>query len=317
MAENKRILIFSHRSDIDGMGPIVLSKLAFDEVIYYLCEKSDIAEHITTSGKTGELYEADYVFVTDIAITEKELNLLNDERIQGKVRVFDHHKASLEIDTTKYPFVTARFEDEKGKCSGTSLFYEYLLSKQYLNKTAVVEDFVELIRRYDTWEWKQYQDETPRDLTLLFECLGPDKFIETFTHKLTGDSQNFLIKFSDEEMALINYKKKDIAHKVEQYAKQIIQLEIADTKVGVVFSAYEYRNEIADYLKQIDYDIDIVMLASIDKGTYSLRPIKDGADIEPVAKHIGDGAQAVTASGPITKETFGKMARVLTRIPFE
>mgnify|MGYP006990151888 FL=1 len=33
-----KILLFTHKSDIDGMGNVVLAKLAFEEVDYVLCE---------------------------------------------------------------------------------------------------------------------------------------------------------------------------------------------------------------------------------------------------------------------------------------
>ena len=32
-----KVLIFSHKNDIDGMGNVILAKLAFQEVDYKLC----------------------------------------------------------------------------------------------------------------------------------------------------------------------------------------------------------------------------------------------------------------------------------------
>lgn len=33
-----KVLLFTHKSDIDGMGNVVLAKLSFSEVDYVLCE---------------------------------------------------------------------------------------------------------------------------------------------------------------------------------------------------------------------------------------------------------------------------------------
>ena len=179
MSKERNVIVFSHKSDIDGMAPVILSKLVFNRVNYHLCEKTDLLQYITSSIETDEIFEADYVFVTDISITEKELNLLSDERLKDKVYVFDHHKASLDIDLKNYPFMTARFEDDNGICSGTSLFYEFLIKNGYIKPSFKIESFVELVRRYDTWEWKKYKDKKPRDLTILFECIGHEKFIDS------------------------------------------------------------------------------------------------------------------------------------------
>lgn len=312
LGKEKNILIFSHRSDIDGMGPVILSKIAFDKVTYYLCEKTDLADYIQKSIKTNEIYNADYIFVTDLAISEKELTLLSDERLSDKVYVFDHHQASLDIDTNRYPFVIANYENETGKCSGTSLFYEFLIKRKYLNPSMKIKEFVELVRRYDTWEWKKYNDNMARDLTLLFECIGQENFISSMTTSLMSNPEQSF-DFSKEEKTLIDSKKQQITSKVKEYAAHIIIKKILDYNIGVVFIEYEYRNELADYLKQMNFDIDIAMLVAIDKGfTRSLRVIKPESDIRSIAEYINDNNYAISASVPVTEEQKNQINELLS-----
>ena len=59
-----KILIFTHRSDIDGMGGVVLSKLAFDEVDYVLCESLNLQDRMREYFDSGAIYKYDRVFVT-------------------------------------------------------------------------------------------------------------------------------------------------------------------------------------------------------------------------------------------------------------
>ena len=40
-------------------------------------------------------------------------------------------------------------------CCGTSLFYKYLITNNYLKRIITLDKMVELTRKYDTWEWKK------------------------------------------------------------------------------------------------------------------------------------------------------------------
>ncbi len=56
------------------------------------------------------------------------------------------------------------------------------------------------------------------------------------------------------------------------------------------------------------------MLVAMDKGpfTRSLRPIKDGADIRPIAEYLNANEQAVTASIPVTNEQKLELSEILS-----
>ena len=159
-----KVLLFTHKSDIDGMGNAVLAKLAFGEVNYVLCETFDLQNEISKCYNDGSIYNYDSIFVTDLWLEEPTLSkIANDEKLKDKFFVFDHHKSALEGNFNKYSFTTIRISDDKGLCSGTSLFYEYLISKGLIDSNNQrISDFSELTRKYDTWEWKtRYNDEMP------------------------------------------------------------------------------------------------------------------------------------------------------------
>ena len=156
-----KVLIFTHRSDIDGMGGVVLAKLAFDEVDYVLCESLNLQDRMWGYFDSGAIYKYDRVFVTDMWLEEPMLSrLADDARLNNKFLLFDHHESALERGFNKYSFTTIRISDKKGLCSGTSLFYEYLIKNGLIDARAqTISEFVELTRRHDTWEWKtKYHD---------------------------------------------------------------------------------------------------------------------------------------------------------------
>ena len=61
-----KVLIFTHKNDIDGMGNAVLSKLAFDNVDYVLCETFDLIDKVNEYINTNKIYDYDKIFITDL-----------------------------------------------------------------------------------------------------------------------------------------------------------------------------------------------------------------------------------------------------------
>ena len=107
------------------MGNVVLAKLAFEYADYVLCETFNLQNEIPKFYMDGSIYNYDIIFVTDLCLEEPMLTkIANDKQLSNKFFVFDHHKSALEGKFNKYTFITIRISDEKGLCSGTSLFYE-------------------------------------------------------------------------------------------------------------------------------------------------------------------------------------------------
>jgi len=247
-----KILLFTHKSDIDGMGTAVLSKLAFDEVDYLLCETFNLQNEIAKYYDNGSIYNYDKIFVTDLWLEEPTLSkVAKDEQLNDKFFVFDHHKSALEGNFNKYPFTTIRISNEQGLCSGTSLFYEYLVTNSFIDSTIrKIKDFSELTRKYDTWEWKtKYNDEMPHELTLLFDSVGCDGYIKLMFEKLRNLA-NRDFQFNELERMLIDNKINQVQEKLSNYARKVYYREILGLKAGIVFIDYEYRNDLAEYFRQ-------------------------------------------------------------------
>lgn len=309
-----KVLLFTHKSDIDGMGNVVLAKLAFDNVNYVLSETFNLQNEISKFYEDGSIYNYDMIFVTDLWLEEPTLTkVANDKKLQGKFFVFDHHESALLGDFNKYPFTTIRVSDKKGLCSGTSLFYEYLIEQGFLPKEEnAIKEFSELTRKYDTWEWKtKYNDETPHELTLLFESVGCDGYIKLMVEKLQKKYPYF--KFNELEKMLIENKKQQVLEKLKNYAAKVTYREIMGYKAGIVFIDYEYRNDLAEYFRTQNFDMDFVMLIALDYGTISYRSIKDNVNVRIIAEAMGGKGHDKAAGSPIREEQKEEIIRVLTR----
>ena len=81
------VFLFSHIADIDGITPIILSKLAFKKITYKLLDNPIDSEFLTVVNNT-DFSNYDYIFMTDLCISEDTLSKL-DSNFVKKFKIFD------------------------------------------------------------------------------------------------------------------------------------------------------------------------------------------------------------------------------------
>ena len=306
-----KTLIFTHKNDIDGMGNAILAKLAFEETKYVLCGTFDLIKNVNDYIDSKEIYNYDKIFITDLCLDLKTLNKIEKDKIlKSKIQLIDHHKTYDTDDYKKFPFVKICLETNKGLSCATSLFYEYLLENNYLKENKIINEFVELTRQHDTWEWKNiYNNEKSRELAILFDCLGTNGYINYMYNKLTTKKD---FEFDSVEKMLIENKKEEIKEALNEYEKHIFNKEILGYKTSIIFINYEHRNEIADYLKEKGYDTEVIMMISLDRGVVSYRRTNKNVIVREVAEYFGGKGHDAAATNPITKEQQEKILDILT-----
>lgn len=298
-----KILLFTHKSDIDGIGNIILAKLAFDNIDYVLCDANSLKKMINEYLVNEKIYQYDQIFITDLWLEDEILTKLDkDNKLKGKVQAFDHHRETL---THNYNFVTLKVCNENGLCCATQLFYDYLQSKKILSNQNNIKEFVELTRRYDTWEWKtKYDDQKANELNTLFKVLGIEAYIKSLVFKLK-DNDNFV--FSDIEKQLIRQKILQNAMQVKNSAERIIYRKVMGLKAGIAFINDEIKNDLAEYLREQKYDIDFLMSIIMETESISFRNIKDGIKVREIAEHFGGNGHDYAAGAKLTKIKIQKL----------
>ena len=304
------VLLFSHRNDIDGMGNVILAKLAFEKVDYILCETFELDDKVLHAIDTKKMNEYDQIFITDLCLKETSLKRIHNEGLSDKFQIIDHHKTYDDEKYTKYPFVKVQLKNDKGICCATSLFYEYLSQHHFLKPSDIVDEFVELTRQHDTWEWKNiYHNEKARNLAILFDALGIEGYL-TFIYDKCKNQKVF--NFNEIETLLIENKKIEIKDAITGYLNHIYYRDILGYKAGILFIHYQYRNEIAEYLREHQYPIDFVMLISLDRGVVSYRRTKDHVSVRTVAEYFKGKGHDAAATNPITSKQKEMMIDILT-----
>lgn len=309
MENKKKVIIFSHENDIDGLGSIVLGKIAFYDIDYVLASNVNVLEEkFRDYLERGELFKYDMIFVTDLALYNPSLDIVSkDPKLSKRVLVFDHHKSAINEGCDKYNFTTIIENDENGKkrC-GTDLFYEYLCSAGFISRTVALDEFVELTRLEDTWEWKTTSNQglKAHDLAILFNGIGIENYIKTMFIKLSV-SKN-LFELDQSEKALIEEKKAEYLATLQRiWSEAEFFVDEYKNKFAGVFADYEYRNELGEYVREVKQDLQYLIVIALEKGAYgqkSYRAIQKGFDVGKIAEAHGGNGHPAAASVNITKE---------------
>ena len=311
-----KVLLFTHKNDIDGMGNAVLAKLAFEEIEYVLCGTFNLTENVLKYYEDGSIYNYDKIFVTDLCLEDPVLTrIAQDEKLKGKILNFDHHRTFTAEKYTKHSFITVKVSDEDGLCCGTSLFYKYLKEQGLIEENNLaIKEFVELTRQHDTWEWKNiYNNEKARELATLFDVIGCEGYINMMTKKLSN-KENKTFEFDSLERTLIENRLIQIDEKMKIYSDKVIYKEILGLKAGIIFITYEYRNELAQYFKDKNFDMDFAMMIAPDPGVVCYRSVKNGVNVRIVAEAFGGKGHDKAASNPITEDMQTELIKILTKI---
>lgn len=305
-----KVLLFTHEQDIDGMGNVILGSQAFSDFEYVTVKTFEVNQKVGIRIEDGTIYDYDFVFVTDVCIKEPLLKQISeDERLRNKILVLDHHKSEIDEGNDKYDFVNIIVEDDKGKTSGTSLFYEYLTNNEYLQKNETLDELVELTRQYDTWEWKNiYNNYKARKLHILFEVLGYQEYIKIVSRMVKEGNG---VTFNDKEIKVIDDFDKKFKEDIDTIIEgmKLYNLDVNGEKfrIGYVKCPYKYRNDINEIvMKDNVYNVDLVGMIMTDMDTVSYRLVHD-VDASKVAVYFGGKGHKAASSNPQNNEKFANV----------
>lgn len=306
-----KVLLFTHAQDIDGMGSVIVGKEAFSDLTYVPCKTFEIDSNFQKYVDDLSIYNYDLIFVTDLCLHEPLLTTINEDNVlKNKVLVLDHHKT--EIKNAKYDFVNVILECSKGPSSGTQLFYDYLVTNKYLEPRPVLDELVEWTRQYDTWDWEKLNNYSARNLHLLFEQIGYDRYIEIISEIVKNKDSIIL---GEEELKIV----KDYEDKFKRDSEEILNNMIVypvtidgkEYRVGYVFTEYKYRNDFSSILKENNpNDIDIIGMFFPNMDVVSYRGAKD-VDVSVVPTYFGGKGHKGAGTNPINNELFQTVLEVV------
>ena len=277
------IKLFTH-TDLDGVSCEILGKIAFGEDIDVVrCNYGDIDVKVEEFINGAEEY--DKLFITDISVNKEIADKLLS--ISDKVILLDHHKTALWLN--EYPYALVQVEDESiGKMCGAYLFYEYLKKNhKEFDDTPALKLFIDYVRMYDTWEWKEkYDNIIPKRLNDLMYIDGPNEFIDKMVYRLG----NNLFIFDDTDLMKLQIEQTYINSYITQKNETLMVNDdlFPEYTVGITF-ADKYISELGNKLCELHPELDFVVLINMSTLTVSYRTVKDDLDLSDIAKGFGGG----------------------------
>ena len=307
-----KIKLFTHGADLDGIGCAILAYLAFGE------ENVDVeyCGYKNVDGKIREFYlcdnpeDYDEIYITDISVDEEVAAEIDGLVAVGqKWRSFDHHATALWLNKYEWCVVKITTDQEWMKTSGTELFWDYLNTNSLFEKFDFITEnkimtFVEMVRDYDTWRWKDLEEDyslTCKKLNDLFYIFGREEFVRWVINQITVDFTNVFSNgyFDETEQALLDQKQKDIDIYVAEKEKQ---LRVATDQFGKTFGwvfAERYFSELGNRLCELHPEIEYVAMIDISKGVVSFRSVKADIDLGGEIAHSFGGGGHKKAAGAI------------------
>ncbi|TPG68624.1 hypothetical protein EEL31_08895 [Brevibacillus laterosporus] len=311
-----KVKLFTH-TDLDGVGCAIVAKYAFQDVDVEYCNYDEINIKIEKFTATEQYRHYDKVFITDISVNEKVANLIDfsisrDLRAKDKYKLIDHHVTAKwlnkfdwaevnDLEISIYP------PEEYMKSSGTSLFYHYIWENYEINISDLLR-FVELVRRFDTWEWNtKFKDKHAKQLNDLLTIIGRDKFIERF--ELVQ-----IVDFSRSEKMLLDIEEKRIKEYIEQKEKELIVKNDSNGVAGIVF-AERYHSELGNELAKNHPEVDFIVMVNMGDKKISYRGIKDDFHLGDIAKRkYGGGGHAKAAGCQLNEKIISDVLEEILQI---
>lgn len=303
------IKLFTH-TDLDGISCEILARMVFPGISVSTCGYNQINQWITEMLENKEDEKYDYIFITDISVTEEVAQKL--DAIKHKVRLFDHHDTAsylAKYEWAKVPPLAATKLD-----SGTSMFYRYLKEAHNLYETVATFTYVQMVTSYDTWQWATQVDKSPKDLNDLFAILERNEFvIRTITNL-----KKQRLGFSPEEKFLLSVEKRKIENYIKKKEKELQEYTLAIYETGKKYNvgivmAEQYISELGNQLSVRNKKYDFIMIIN-GLSSVSLRTDNENIDLGgEVAHYFGGGGHAKAAGFPISSTKQEEILKICTK----
>ncbi|WP_332633394.1 DHH family phosphoesterase [Halalkalibacter flavus] len=290
--------LYTH-NDLDGVGCGILARLAFGsnvDVRYNSVQGLDFQiERFLEKDRLD-----DVLLITDLSVhSDNEKKLDEFVKKGGSVTLLDHHKTALHFNEYSWGSVTVEYEDGR-LAAATSLFYEFLVEQGFLKHSSSLDEFVELVRLWDTWEWEKNNVLKAKRLNDLFFMISIDEFEERMVNRLQ-ESETF--SFDEFEEKILDMEETKIERYIRRKRRELVQTFIGNYCAGIVH-AESYHSELGNELGKDSPHLDYIAILNLGGKKISFRTIHDDVDVSEIAGQFGGGGHAKASGCSLNEEAY-------------
>ena len=325
--------------DLDGIGCSIVFQLAHAEKINLLTGhilpdiemKIIYADYNDIDQVTRDaMGYSDRIIFSDICPTKDTVRYLFEQEYFFEIH--DHHATNLyvkELQRSQYPYfpcminITPKNEDGQLE-SGTSLLFKHYqeklkhkYDKQLFTATfELLELFVDTVRSYDTYEWKQSGNTVAKELQTLFSLLTREVFIRKYIGILSSDyhSPPPVVQLIDHfDMEFIQSKLAREQQRIDEITIDDVQPVAIGNYTGILhhYNGLNTSELAHQFLTKYPLN-DIFLDVDYNTGVVSIRTTKENIDTgREIAKPCGGGGHPGASGFSIPKELIEKAANII------
>jgi oligoribonuclease NrnB/cAMP/cGMP phosphodiesterase (DHH superfamily) len=299
-------------SDLDGLGCGILAKLAYGEnadVSY--CSYRNLNQRVEAFIENQE-QQVEQMFITDLAVNGSiEQKLAQRFNAGHPIRVIDHHVTALHFNDYEWGSIKVEYDSGKKTCA-TSLFYDYLVDQKVLNTTPSLDQFVDLVRQYDTWEWDENNNITAKRLNDLFYIMDRETFEADLIKRISVNPDSFTL--TDTETMILELEENKISRYIQSKNRQMVQAFVEEYCCGIVH-AEQYLSELGNALNKLNPHLDMIVLLNAGNKKIGFRTIHNEVNVAEFAKRFGGGGHPKASGCELSSDTFSKFVVNVFDIP--
>jgi len=169
-----------------------------------------------------------------------------------------------------------------------------------MTPTRTIDEFVELVREWDTWEWEPNENIRAKRLNDLFFMVSIDEFETKMVDRL---QKNEPFAFDEFEEKILDMEEEKIERYIRRKKREMVQTFIGEHCAGIVH-AESYHSELASELGKENPHLDYIVMLNMGGKKTSFRTIHDNVDVSEIAGRYGGGGHAKAAGCTLTDEVY-------------
>lgn len=287
----KTMLHVTH-NDADAIGCTMIASNHKDYVAHTIFSAigdadANIIQYLNTHNAP------DFILITDISIREDTAVLLEKYRdglkeqgVEVRLLLVDHHKTNTLSQKHDWAIVVS--EDENGvPISAAKLLMLVIRGGIVPSMLTVLDEYIEKISRYDTWEWKRNPSESmdEENTNILIKQLGLEA-----TAKLIYESMSPRgLVIPEYAQTLIDIYKEKRERYLPKVLENTVITNFMEYRIALWMESGEYFNESMEYIYLTNPEVDIVWALCPSRRSFSFRTNKDDINLGRFAKMFGGG----------------------------
>lgn len=346
-----KIILFDH-DDLDAAGCRIVFMVAHshlkmnEDYIIVHCSNNNVDYQVRETVMKDNVDENTEIYFSDICASRETLEVLVEKF--KTVKIWDHHRTNF-FATHIVPDAVIIPENGLGVLeSGTSIMFQHFSELAFCDPTdprsryfmtpnertqailsnkmnpkvesikdggnlELMQELVENIRSYDTYDWKAANNFTAKKLQTLYYLLGMERFCNRYVSRITSNSDKDIISPTD--MEFIDSKLESEQRVIDSIGvDDVYDVSIKGFKAAFVLSSAGANiSELSSQFltKFPEYDM-FIGFSFFHGGEYSFRGIRDDIDLgTEIALPIGGGGHPKACGAPIPDEIRSKIVEML------